>query len=127
TDAGVLILCGVAGYAFGRLTKMPAGATLGPLLVSAAAHLAGLTEGAPPQTVIFIVQIVLGSYIGARFVDMEWSEFRSALGHGIIWSLGLIVIATLAAIVCAWETGFGLPQLLLAFAPGGLAEMGLLT
>lgn len=127
TDTGILILCGVIGYAFGRLTRMPAGATLGPLLVSAAAHLADLTAGAPPQTVIFIVQIVLGSYIGARFVDLEWHEFRSALVHGIIWSSGLIAIATLAAIVCAWETGFGLPQLLLAFAPGGLAEMGLLT
>ncbi len=126
-DAGILILCGVVGYALGRLTRMPAGATLGPLLVSAAAHLADLTAGSPPPTAIFVVQVVLGAYIGARFVDLQWHEFRSALVHGIIWSSGLIAIATLAAILCAWETGFGLPQLLLAFAPGGIAEMGLLT
>ena len=54
-------------------------------------------------------------------------HFRSALGHGIVWATGLIVISVIIAFDCHHATGFGLPQLMLAFAPGGMAEMGLLT
>ena len=32
-----------------------------------------------------------------------------------------------AALACSQVSDFGLPQLILAFAPGGMAEMGLLT
>lgn len=126
-DLLILTLCGIAGYGLGRVTRMPAGGVLAPLLVSAAVHLMGYTQSSPPSSMISVVQIVLGAYIGARFVDLEWSHFRSALMHGLIWGSGLIALSILAALVCSWITDFGLAQLLLGFAPGGLAEMGLLT
>jgi membrane AbrB-like protein len=126
-DLGILVLCGIAGYVLGRVTRMPAGSVLAPLLVSAAVHLMGFTQSSPPASMINVVQVILGAYIGARFVDLQWSHFRSALMHGLIWGTGLIALSILAALVCSWLTGFGLAQLLLGFAPGGVAEMGLLT
>jgi membrane AbrB-like protein len=126
-DLAILVACGVIGYFLGRWMRIPAGGFLGPLSVSAAVHLLGLTASSPPGPLISAVQVVLGAYIGARFVDLEWRHFRTALGHGFVWSIGLVSIAAASAALCAWATGFGLPQLLLAFAPGGVAEMGLLT
>ena len=123
----ILTLCGIVGYVFGRVTRMPAGGILAPLLVSAAVHLMGFTQSSPPPSMINVVQVVLGAYIGARFVDLDWSHFRSALMHGLIWGTGLIALSILAALICSWVTDFGLTQLLLGFAPGGVAEMGLLT
>jgi uncharacterized protein len=126
-DVAILVLCGVAGYGLARLLRIPAGATLGPLIVSAAVHMLGFTQSSPPPEMINAVQVVLGAFIGARFVDLDWRHFRSALGHGIVWATGLIVISVIIAFACHHATGFGLPQLMLAFAPGGMAEMGLLT
>lgn len=126
-DVGILTLCGIVGYALARVLRIPAGATLGPLIVSAAVHLLGFTQSSPPTVMVNGVQIVLGAFIGARFVDLEWRHFRSALGHGLVWAAGLIAISVVLALACHWATGFGLPQLMLAFAPGGMAEMGLLT
>jgi membrane AbrB-like protein len=123
----ILTLCGIVGYVFGRVTRMPAGGVLAPLLVSAAVHLMGITHSSPPASMINVVQVVLGAYIGARFVDLQWSHFRSALIHGLIWGTGLILLSILAAFLCSQVTDFGLAQLLLGFAPGGVAEMGLLT
>jgi uncharacterized protein len=126
-DVVILTLCGVAGFALARVLRIPAGATLGPLIVSAAVHMMGLTESSPPSAMVNGVQIVLGAYIGARFVDLDWKQFRSALGHGFVWAFGLLLISIGAAFACTQVSDFGLPQLILAFAPGGMAEMGLLT
>jgi membrane AbrB-like protein len=126
-DAGILVACGVTGWTLARVLRIPAGATLGPLIISAAVHMLGFTESSPPGLMVNGVQIVLGAFIGARFVDLEWRHFRSALGHGLVWAIGLIVISVIIAFACHHATGFGAPQLMLAFAPGGMAEMGLLT
>jgi membrane AbrB-like protein len=126
-DYAVLIVCGVAGYAMARLVRIPAAAMLWPLAFSAAAHMWPLTQSSPPPGMISGVQIVLGAYIGARFGSVHWRDFRNALMHGLIWACGLMAIAMGFAWTCAWATDFRLAQLLLAFAPGGLAEMGLLT
>lgn len=126
-DIAILVACGVVGYVVGRYARIPAGAFLGPLAVSASMHLFGLTASSPPGPLISAVQVVLGAYIGVRFVDLEWRHFRTALAHGFVWSIGLIGIAAASAALCAFATGIGLAQLLLAFAPGGVAEMGLLT
>ena len=92
-DYGILIVCGLAGYFIARLLRIPAGAMLGPLAFSAAAHMWPLTQSSPPSGMISAVQVVLGAYIGARFVDLQWHEFRSALMHGLIWGTGLLLIA----------------------------------
>jgi uncharacterized protein len=127
SDAGLLLVCGVVGYFGGRALRLPAWPVVGPLIVSASVHVWPLTSSSPPEYLINAVQVVLGAYIGSRLVGLRWDDFRSAFTHGVIWSVVLIVSAALFAMFCSWMTGFGTPQLLLAFAPGGITEMGLLA
>jgi uncharacterized protein len=126
-DIGILVACGVIGYFGGRITNIPAWQLLGPLIVSAGAHISGLTAGSPPAVLIAGVQVVLGAYIGSRLAGLKWHEFRHAVTHGLIWSAILLIVAGIFAVLCEYFTGFGMPQLLLAFAPGGITEMGILA
>jgi uncharacterized protein len=126
-DICILLTCGFVGHFVGTITRMPAGETLGPLLLSGLAHVTGVTDGVTPPVLINIVQVMLGAYVGARFAGLNWRHFRSALLHGSVWSAGLVLLSVAAAYIGSLVSGFGPPQLLLAYAPGGLAEMGLLT
>src|SRR5258708_2088738 len=47
-DYAVLIACGLIGAVVGRLPRRPASFMMGPILISAIAHLAGLTNSKPP-------------------------------------------------------------------------------
>lgn len=122
-----LSLAGVAGYLVARLVRLPAHALVGPMFVSAALHLGGVTASQPPQELVMLAQIVIGSMIGARFTGL-------ALGvvmRGILLAIGattlLLGLAAGFGLAVAWTAGLPFASTLLAFAPGGLAEMSLIA
>ena len=55
------------GYLLARSLRVPAATFVGPLLGSAAGHLAGWIEVAPPYLLMALAQLVIGSSVGARF------------------------------------------------------------
>jgi hypothetical protein len=126
-DGLILALCAVAGYVGGRALRLPAAPLLGPMLLSAAAHLSGLTSARPPAEVVNVAQIVLGAGVGARFVGFEVRKVFGimALGAGI--TALMLALAASAALMLERLTGLPFAGLILAFAPGGLAEMVLVS
>jgi membrane AbrB-like protein len=126
-DLAVLAACGVAGLLGGQLLGVPAAGLLGPMVLSAAAHLLGWVHGAPPAWLVAAAQIVIGASIGVRFegfpvVRVVWMMIIG-LGLTILMlSVTLCFGAGLQAV-----TGMPLPLLVLAFVPGGLAEMSLIA
>ncbi|MBM3611657.1 MAG: AbrB family transcriptional regulator, partial [Alphaproteobacteria bacterium] len=58
-DAVLLIGCAVFGMILGKRLRLPAAAFLGPLILSAALHLWGITASAPPASLIVAAQVVL--------------------------------------------------------------------
>ena len=104
-----------------------AAALTGPAAVSAAAHLAGLTAATLPGELVAAAQVVVGAAIGCRFAGSD----PARVGRIIAASLGaLVVLLAITVAVCLGlgaATGLGFPALLLAFAPGGLAEMTLVA
>jgi len=63
----VLIGCGLLGPRLAHILKLPAPQLVGPMLVSAAAHLAAVTTATPPLALVFAAQTVIGGAIGCRF------------------------------------------------------------
>lgn len=126
-DGAVLALCAIVGFVAGRRLRLPAAPLLGPMLLSAAAHMTGLTSASPPAEAVNIAQIVLGAGIGARFVGFEVRRVfgTMALGAGI--TALMLALAIGAALVLERLTGLPFTSLILAFAPGGLAEMVLIS
>jgi len=126
-DAAALIACAVLGALLGRKLRLPAPDFLGPLILSAAIHMAGFTESAPPGLLINAAQIALGTILGCRFLGIDT---RMLFRAGLL-SLGATALTLGLAVAGAFAmqaaTGVGIDQAMLALAPGGLTEMGLIA
>lgn len=115
-------LGGLAGIGFRRL-GWPAPLLLGPLSVSAAGQMSGLTPGALPDWAMIPAFIGLGTLIGSRFSGMSAALLMASLGAGVVSTLATVSIAALAAVPVAALLHMPLPHVLVAFAPGGLETM----
>jgi membrane AbrB-like protein len=119
--------CAVAGAVAARRLRWPAPDFLGPLLLSAILHLAGLTESVPPALLVAAAQVLLGTILGCRFVGIA----PAALVPAGLLSLGAtvltLVLAGIGALVMQATAGIAPDQGILALAPGGLTEMGLIA
>jgi len=125
-DVALLSACAL-GYPIAKALRIPAAQIVGPMLLSAAIHLAGLTEGRPPGVLVAGAQVVIGAALGARFTGLKVSR----IGRDSLTALGLTVLMLLVTTATAWlvdeATGLGVAALILAYAPGGLAEMTLVA
>lgn len=119
----VVIVLGVGlSLVFGRL-NVPAPLLLGPMVVSALAHLTGMVTGTLPAWLLLPAYLVLGSLIGTRFSGVPLARFISGLGAGVVITLIAVGMAGLGAVPVAWALEMPLAHVLVAFAPGGLETM----
>lgn len=129
-DAGevaILLLAAVAGLLAATWLRLPAAALLGTMLGSAAVHLAGWVDAPPPFALVAVAQVVIGASVGVRFVGVGLPLILRTMGLGL-GSTALMLALTLAfGYALHGLTGLPLAALLLAFIPGGLAEMSLIA
>jgi hypothetical protein len=126
-ELGKLVACGIAGALLGRWLRLPAGAMLGPLIVSAAAHFFGATSARPPVELVSAAQVVMGVGIGSRFAGASRRAVLRMMGHGAVFALFLVLLAAGSAWCANKLTGLSTAALTLAYAPGGVAEMSLVA
>jgi membrane AbrB-like protein len=126
-DMALLMACAVIGVPLASKLRLPAGALLGPMLLSAILHISGLTSAAPPGPIVASSQIVIGAGIGCRFAGLSlrtmWRTIMFAVASGLL----MVIAATLTGIIAAPMIGDLPKPLILALAPGGLAEMSLIA
>ena len=127
--AEILVLgaCTVAGVWVGRLVRLPAYRLSGPLLASAVVHATGLSSSAPPWEVVAVAQVVVGSAIGARFVGVPIRRVLGIMAAAVVSTVVLLAATVAFALVLAPATGIDWRSIVLAYAPGGLAEMSLIA
>jgi uncharacterized protein len=126
-DAAVMLGSAVLGSLLGTWARFPAPTFLGPLLVSAVLHVSGLTESVPPALLVNTAQVILGTVLGCRFLGISARTLGPAAALSIgatVLTLGLALATGLAMQRLA---GIPIDQALLALAPGGLTEMGLIA
>ncbi|MGO4737718.1 AbrB family transcriptional regulator [Bosea sp. 2KB_26] len=122
-----LIGCGVFGVILGHLLRLPAKHLLGPMVASALVHFLGWSDSAPPFQVVNAAQLVLGVTVGCRFVGTSPSVILRVL----LLSVGSTAVLLALTIAFAWGVSkvsiYGHVPLILAYSPGGLAEMSLIA
>lgn len=127
SDLALLAAAGGVGFLAGRWLKLPSPTLIGPMLASAAIHLTGLSHNPPPREFVIVAQIFTGTVIGCRFIGSTPRE----IGRAIVLSLGATMIMMAVTLIFAVSLHglFGQPleQVLLAYSPGGLAEMSLVA
>ncbi len=125
-DAAILIAC-MLGFPIFKALKLPAAIMLGPMTFSVVAHISGLTDAKPPAEVVNIAQLVIGIGIGARFVGVSVIRLYKVILAGAGATILMVALAAVAAWVLSTWTGLPFPAIWLAFAPGGVAEMTLIS
>ncbi|MGH6719800.1 MAG: AbrB family transcriptional regulator [Alphaproteobacteria bacterium] len=126
-DLAVLTATGIAGYAGARLVRLPAAQLVGPAALSALLHLSGATDSALPGWAVAIAQIAVGAAIGCRFAGVGLRVVARVLALAVGSLAGLAMVTVGAALAVSALTGLDPRILVLAFAPGGMAEMSLIA
>ena len=122
--AALTALALVGAWVMGRFDS-PNAWTIGPLLVAGTLTAAGAHWSAVPNWMAICGQVAIGMALGTRFTP--------AFVHGALRSVLASAAVTIVAIVaCAlfgwllgWSTGIAAATMVLATAPGGIAEMSL--
>ncbi len=132
TDLGyvegiVLVLCAIAGPAFARFLRIPAPLMLGPLILSALAHLTAVAELGPPTVLSLAAQFVLGAGVGARFSGITFASAAGNLLHGLAAAVLALLCSALAAFAVVAIAGIDFFEGFLGYAPGGMMEMSILA
>ena len=122
-----ILVSGFLGVLVGRWLRLPAGQLLGPMVVSALVHLAGLTGTQPPFELVNLAQLVLGVTIGCRFVGTAPSTILRVLTLSLGSTVILLTLTFGFAALVARLSVHGVIPLVLAYSPGGLAEMSLIA
>jgi membrane AbrB-like protein len=127
TDIGILATCAVIGVLLGRLVRLPAYKIVGPMLVSAGVHIAGMTSSSPPWEIVAVAQVVVGSSVGARFSGVPLERVLKTIAASVGATAVMLSTTVLFALVLSRITDISMSPIVLAFSPGGLAEMSLIA
>ena len=126
-DWTVLAASAVLGGGVARWLRVPAWQMVGPMLVSAAAHIAGLSAARPPTELLAIAQVVIGCGAGARFVGVRPRELGRTVAVSALYYLVFLIAAFALAWAIAEAAGVDFKAVHLAYTPGGFAEMNLIA
>ena len=74
-----------------------------------------------------LAQVVIGTSVGCRFVGYSYREARSVLLAAVLSTVFTVALATVFALALTEALGLRFETLWLAFAPGGLPEMILVS
>ena len=125
-DAAILASC-MLGYPLFKVLRLPSAQILGPMILSAIIHMTGLTTAKPPVEIVNVAQLVIGTGIGARFVGISVMRLYPVMVAATGGTIFMVGFAAVAALALEALTGLPFAAIWLAFAPGGVAEMTLIS
>ncbi len=126
-DLAILVGCAIVGSLAGKLLRIPAPFLIGPLIASVIVHAIPLTQSAPPAAMVAGAQVVLGTFIGVRFAGVRLNEVFGTLAISLIWALSALLFVAAFAAGVSYLLGEAFDAMLLAFSPGGVAEVSALA
>lgn len=126
-ELGAMALCAFVGWQVAIMLKIPGGTIIGPMLLGMLVYSLDLIHARPPMEVINLIQLILGSTVGFVFVGISVKEILTTAWQTLGYFLILAVISALFMLLVWQITDFPLLSILLAFSPGGQAEMNVIA
>lgn len=126
-DAVILAAAGIVGTLVARRIRLPAPDISGAIAASAIVHLAGWTDARLPFLLIVVTQLVVGTSLGVGLAGISRQELLRAIGLGLGALAIVFGLAIVVALLLRMVMDVRLDSLVLAFAPGGVAEMSLVA
>ncbi|MEP5632428.1 MAG: AbrB family transcriptional regulator [Tateyamaria sp.] len=127
TQLLLMVGCALVGWQGAKRIGMFGASILGPLILAALFAVLGLLQHRAPAEAIWAAQFFIGMTVGVKYSGITMTEVRRDIAAGLGFCVILIVL-TLIFVEAVY--GFGLApgmDALLAFAPGGQAELTVLA
>lgn len=126
-EIAIMAVTGVVGWQLAERLGMFGAPIIGPLIVTGIAAMTDLLHHRPPAEVMQVAQFFLGLGIGVKYAGITADELRRIVGASLGYCLLLAVLSIIFAEIII-QSGLAAPlEALIAFAPGGQAEMVLLA
>ena len=126
-DMLILALAAFVGWRLLQQFKLSGASIIGPMIAGASIYMLGWVTARVPDELIRFAQLVLGTSIGCAFAGISFK----LMARSIISTLGffIMVMAVVLAIAYAVHLMIDIPLIaaILAFIPGGQAEMNLIA
>ncbi len=122
--AGMLVAAGLIALLLGRW-RIPNNWLLGGLVIGAATAFFRLPLSGVPTVVAEFSQLLIGTALGARFTADTVHKLRRFIPASIASTLVILLFNALLSLILTWFMPDGLETLVLANAPGGVAETSL--
>lgn len=126
-DALLIALLSIAGLLGGQLLKIPAGHLMGPLVLVAVVHGLGLVSLTSPEWLLALAQLVVGTGLAKQFAGATPRILARAFSFTLLAVGAMFGLTALAALAVSQATIMAYDAAFVSFAPGGLAEMGLIA
>ncbi len=127
SQLALMAFCGVAGWQIAKALGMFGASILGPLILAAIMALLGFLQHRPPAEAIWMAQFFIGMTVGTKYAGVTGKEVRKDVAAAFGFCVILIVLTFVFA-EAIFLLGLAPPmETLLAFAPGGQAEMTVLA
>lgn len=122
-----MAFCAIVGWQVARKIGMFGAAILGPMILTAIVTLAGGIHYRPPAEAIWAAQFFIGMLVGTKYVGITTAEIRRDLVAGLGFCVILILLTVVFVETIYWFDLAPGMEALLAFAPGGQAELTVLA
>lgn len=123
----VQIASAAGGWWIALRLRLFGASILGPMIAATALSLSDVLHVRPPAEAIAIAQFFIGLAVGVKYAGLTWHELRRDVAAGVVYTLAIMVVAALFAWAAVDLAGAPLVEALLAFSPGGQAEMVILA
>ncbi len=121
-----MVMSAVTGTVAANWLRLPGGPLIGPLVLYGTLTFLGWTTAAPPSWLVALAQVICGAAIGVRFRKVPYGDLARTMAVALGATVIQLNFSLLFAILVNLVSGLPIADLILAFAPGGQAEMSLL-
>lgn len=126
-ELALMVVCGWVGWRVAVRVGLFGAAILGPLILTTLVTAAGGLHHRPPAEAIWAAQFFIGMAVGTKFAGVTTQEVRHDLAAGLGFC-GILLVLTLVFVEAIYVLGLAPGrEALLAFAPGGQAELTVLA
>jgi membrane AbrB-like protein len=123
---GLLVPWLAFGFLLGEITErlgLQNGYLLAPIFFGAALTVSGIELSAVPHWMTDFAQLMFGLVLGARYERAFFVRYRLFIPFALLNSVIVLIASVLVAAVLAWAFALPPATMIIATAPGGLAEM----
>ncbi|MEO0859719.1 MAG: AbrB family transcriptional regulator [Pseudomonadota bacterium] len=123
----LMVVAGLAGWQIAKAVGLFGASILGPMILAGILALTGILHHRPPAEAIWAAQFFIGMTVGTKYTGVTGKEVRRDVAAALGFCVILLILAAIFVEIIHLFSLAPPMEALLAFAPGGQAEMTVLA